>query len=105
MVINLIQNKSKIMKSVYVNVKNQQSNMYMKKIIHGILAYECKIVKKKLNRKANRTWVDKGSEFYIESRKSLLESNDIGICSKDNEGKSVVAEQIIKTLKNKYMTT
>ena len=46
MVINLIQNKSKIMKSVYVNVKNQQNNMYMKKIIHGILAYECKIVKK-----------------------------------------------------------
>ena len=33
--------------------------------------------------------------------KSWLEKNDIGIYSTHNEGKSVVAERFIRTLKNK----
>ena len=45
--------------------------------------------------------VDKGSEFYNRSMKSWLKDNDIEIYSKNNEGKSVIAETFIKTLKNK----
>ena len=40
--------------------------------------------------------------------KSWLQDNDIGMCSIHNEGKSVVAERFIRTLKNKiykYMTS
>ena len=40
--------------------------------------------------------------------KSWLEKNDIGMYSTHNEGKSVVAERFIRTLKNKiykYMTS
>ena len=55
----------------------------------------------KSNRKANRIWVDKGSEFYNRSMKSWLEKNDIEMYSAHNEGKSVVAERFIRTIKNK----
>ena len=60
------------------------------------------------NRKPNKIWVDKGSEFYNRSMKSWPEKNDIQMYSPHNEGKSVVAERFIKTLKNKiykYMTS
>ena len=60
------------------------------------------------NRKPNKIWVDKGNEFYNRSMKSWLEKNDIQMYSPYNEGKSVVAERFIKTLKNKiykYMTS
>ena len=33
--------------------------------------------------------------------KSFLQNNDMELCSVHNEGKSVVAERFIKTLKNK----
>ena len=59
------------------------------------------------NRKQNIIWVDKGSEFYNRSMKSWLEKNSIEMYSIHNEGKSVVAERFIRTLKNKiynYMT-
>ena len=46
-------------------------------------------------------WVDKGSEFYSSSFKKWLKDNDIEMYSTHNEGKSVVAERFIKTLKNK----
>ena len=52
--------------------------------------------------------VDKGSEFYNASFKKWLQDNDIVMYSTRNEGKSVVAERFIKTLKNKiykYMTS
>ena len=52
-------------------------------------------------RKPNKIWVDKGSEFYSRSMKSWLEKNDIEMHSTHNEGKSVVAERFIRTLKNK----
>ena len=55
----------------------------------------------KSNRKPNKIWVDKGSEFYNRSMKSWLEKNDIEMYSTHNEGKSVVAEIFIRTIKNK----
>ena len=60
------------------------------------------------NRKPNKTWVDKGSEFYNKSMKSRLQYNYMEIYSTHNEEKSVVEERIIRTLKNKiykYVTS
>ena len=51
--------------------------------------------------KPNRIWVDKGSEFYNRSMKSWLEKNGIEMYSTHNEGKSIVAERFVRTLKNK----
>ena len=51
--------------------------------------------------------VDKGGEFN-RSMKSWLEKNDIEMYSTHNEGKYVVAERFIRTIKNKiykYMTS
>ena len=53
------------------------------------------------NRKPNKIWVDQGSEFYNKSFKDFLKMNYIEIYSAFNEGKSVVAERFIRTLKNK----
>ena len=54
------------------------------------------------NPKPNKKWVDKGSEFYHRSIKSLLEKNNIEINSIHNKGKSVVAGRfIINLLQNK----
>ena len=55
----------------------------------------------KSNRKPNKIWVDKGSELYNRSVKSWIEKNDIEMYSTHNEGKSVVAERFIRTIKNK----
>ena len=41
----------------------------------------------KSNRKPNKIWVDKGSEFYNRSMISWLEKNDIELYSRHNEGK------------------
>ena len=46
-------------------------------------------------------WVDQSDEFYIRSMKSFLQNNDIEIYSTRNEGKSVIAERFIRTLKSK----
>ena len=51
--------------------------------------------------KPNKIWVDKGSEFYNASFKKWLQDNDIVMYSTHNEGKSVVAERFIRTLKSK----
>ena len=51
--------------------------------------------------KPNKIWVDKGSEFYNTSFKKWLQDNDIIMYSTNNEGKSVVAERFIRTLKSK----
>ena len=56
---------------------------------------------RKSRRKPNKIWVDKGSEIYNRSMKSWLEDNHIEMYSTHNEGKSVVAERFIRTLKNK----
>ena len=63
-----------------------------------------KIIKQS-NRKPNKTWVDQGGEFYNHLFQKWLSDNDIIMYSTYNEGKSVVAERFIRTLKNKlYMT-
>ena len=59
-------------------------------------------------RKPNKIWVDQGSEFYDKSFKDFLKINNSEMYSTYNEGKSVVAERFIRTLKNKifkHMTT
>ena len=53
------------------------------------------------NRKPNKIWVDQGGEFYNNVSEKWLSSNDIIMYSTFNEGKSVVAERFIRTLKNK----
>ena len=59
-----------------------------------------KIIKQS-NRKPNKIWVDQGSEFYNNVFEKWLSDNDINMYSTYNEGKSVVAERFIRTLKNK----
>ena len=58
--------------------------------------------------KPNKIWIDKGSEFYNAYFKKWLRDNDIVMNSTHNEGKSIVAERFIRTLKGKiykYMTS
>ena len=56
---------------------------------------------KQSNRKPKKIWIDQGGEFYNNVFKKWLLSNDIIMYSTYNEGKSVVAERFIRTLKNK----
>ena len=58
-----------------------------------------KIISK--GRKPNKIWVDQGGEFYNNLFKRFLKINNIEMYSTYNEGKSVVAERFIRTLKNK----
>ena len=58
-----------------------------------------KIISEK--RKPNKIWVDQGSEFYNKSFKDFLKINNIEMYSTYSEGKAVVAERFIRTLKNK----
>ena len=52
-------------------------------------------------RKPNKIWVDKGREFYNNSLRKWLKNNDIEMYSIHNEGKSVVAERFMRTLRTK----
>ena len=77
-----------------------------KKVISIVNAFN-KIIKES-KRKPNKIWVDQGGEFYNNVFKKWLSDNDIITYSTYNEGKSVVAEKFIRTLKNKlykHMTT
>ena len=77
-----------------------------KKGISIVKAFQ-KILKQS-NRKPNKIWVDKGSEFYNAYFKNWLRDNNIVMYSTQNEGKSVVVERFIRTLKSKihkYMTS
>ena len=59
------------------------------------------------NRKSKKLSVDKGSEFYNNSFKNCLKGNDVEMYSIHNEGKSVIADRFIRTLKTniyKYVT-
>ena len=67
-----------------------------------------KSILKQSIRKPNKIWVDKCSEFYNASFKKWLLDNYIVMYSTHNEGKSVVAERFIITLKSqiyKHMTS
>ena len=59
-----------------------------------------KIIKQS-NRKPKKIWVDQRGEFYNHVFKKWLSDNDTIVYSTFNEGKSVVAERFIRTLKNK----
>ena len=78
-----------------------------KKGISIVKAFQI-ILKQSNSRKPNKIWVDKGSEFYNAYFKKWLRDNYIVMYSTHNEGKSVVAERFIRTLKSKiykYMTS
>ena len=55
----------------------------------------------KTRRKPIKIGVDQGSDFYNNSFKDFLKINNTEMYSTYNEGKSVVAERFIRTLKNK----
>ena len=57
----------------------------------------------KSNRKPNKIWIDKSNEFYNRSMKSFLQNNNIEMYLTHNEGKSVIAERFIRTLRNKII--
>ena len=59
------------------------------------------LVIKQSERKPNKIWVHQGSEFYNQNFKKWLSDNDIIMYLTYNEGKSVVAERFIRTLKSK----
>ena len=59
-----------------------------------------KIIKQS-KRKPNKIWVDQGGEFYNRVFTKWLSDIDIIMYSTYNEGKSVVAERFVRTLKNK----
>ena len=71
-----------------------------KKGISIVNAFD-KIIKQS-QRKPNKIWVDQGSEFYNSNFKKWLSDNNIIMYSTYNEGKSVVIERFIRTLKNKF---
>ena len=54
-----------------------------------------------MNLIASQIWVDQGREFYNKLMQKWLDNNDILMYSAHNEGKSVIAESFIKTLKVK----
>ena len=70
-----------------------------KKAISIVNAFD-KIIKQS-NRKPNKIWVDQEGEFYDNVFGKWLLDNDRIMYSTYNEGKSVVAEKFIRTLKNK----
>ena len=77
-----------------------------KKSISIVKAFQS--ILKQSNRKPNKIWVDKGSEFYNAYFKKWLRDNDLVMYSIHNEGKSVVAERFIRMIKSKiykYMTS
>ena len=51
--------------------------------------------------KPNKIWVDKVSEFYNRSMKWWLEKDVIKMYSADREGRSVIADRFIRTLRSK----
>ena len=62
-----------------------------------------KIISK--GRKPNKIWVDQGSEFYNNTFKDFLKTNNIEMYSTYNEGKSVLAERFIRALKTRFLST
>ena len=53
------------------------------------------------NRKLNKIRFDQGSEFYNNTFKDFFKINNIEMHSTYNEGKFVITERFIRTLKNK----
>ena len=53
------------------------------------------------NHKPNHLWADQGEEFYNKFMEEFLDNNDILIYSTLNEGKLVIPERLLKTLKSR----
>ena len=53
------------------------------------------------NRKPNKLWIDQRKEFYNKLMQEWLKNNNALIYSIHDEGKSVITERFIKTLKAK----
>ena len=72
-----------------------------KKGVGIVIAFQS--ILKRSNRKSNKIWVDQGSELSIRNYhfKKFLKDNGISMYSTFNEGKSVVAERFVRTLRNK----
>ena len=60
-----------------------------------------KVILDSSKRKPSKIWVDQGGEFCNSSFKKWLKDNHTEMYSTHSEGKSVVAERFIKTLKHK----
>ena len=67
------------------------------------ITYDFQKILRESNGNTNKIWVDKGSEFYNKSIKPWLEDNGIEMYSTRIEGKSVIAERFIRTLKMKFI--
>ena len=79
-----------------------------KKGISIVKAFQSILKQSNSSQKPNKIWIDKGSEFYNAYFKKWLRDNNIVMYSIHSEGKSVVAERFIRTLKSKiykYMTS
>ena len=57
---------------------------------------EFQSILKQSNRKPNKVWVDKGSEFYNASFKKWLQNNDIVMYSTHNEGKILLPKDLLE---------
>ena len=68
-----------------------------KRKITTVNAFQKKFSK---GRRPNKIWVDQCGEFYSNVLKRFLKINNIEMYSPYNEGKSVVAERFIRTLKS-----
>ena len=61
------------------------------------------IILKESNRKLNKIWVDKGSEFYNSSFKKWLKDDDIEMYSTNNEGIMFLMTLMVKKLLVPFM--
>ena len=52
-------------------------------------------------RQPNKTWVDKGSQFYNRSMKSWLQDNNMELYAPHNEGKDFVRNSLLEPRKIK----
>ena len=80
-------------KYTFVNPLKDQKGISIVNAFHKII--------KQSKTKPNKIWVDQGREFYNNNLKKWLSDNNIIMYSTNNEGKSVVAEIFVRTLKNK----
>ena len=53
------------------------------------------------NHKPNNLWADQGEKFYNKFMEEFLDNNDILMYSTLNEGKLVIPERLLKTLKSR----
>ena len=96
----LIKSRKVLVLIYHQSLMNNQLNDYTNQLLEN-LKKEQFILDLKIR-------VDEGSEFYNNSFKKWLKDNNIEMYSIHNEGKYVVAERFIRTLKTKiykYMTT